>query len=153
MCLKTPPTKTKQKTNLGGKKQSCVSRRKDQRDNSIKGCQMLITHAKKRAAPVSGSLPGLLFARWVMPLLSSVPWKSAFLYSNFSWWDTKENIIKDGKLRMEKGATSFEHAAPIVTSCCHLRWIRWTQHKRAECYKVFESETLATSGLFYSWGV
>lgn len=154
-CAWKPPQqkqKTKQKTNLGGKKQSCVSRRKDQRDNSIKGCQMLITR-KKRAAPVSGSLPGLLFARWVMPLLSSVPWKSAFLYSNFSWWDTKENIIKDGKLRMEKGATSFEHAAPIVTSCCHLRWIRWTQHKRAECYKVFESETLATSGLFYSWGV
>lgn len=49
-CAWKPPQqkqKTKQKTNLGGKKQSCVSRRKDQRDNSIKGCQMLITHAKK----------------------------------------------------------------------------------------------------------
>lgn len=35
--------------------------------------------------PVSSCLPGLLFARWVMPLVSSVEWKSLFLWSSFSW--------------------------------------------------------------------
>lgn len=42
-----------------------------------------------RNAPVSGSLPGLLFARWVLPLLSCVAWKSPFLCSNLSWKGTQ----------------------------------------------------------------
>lgn len=43
----------------------------------------------KRNAPVSGSLPGLLFARWVLPLLPCVAWKSPFLCSNLSWKRTR----------------------------------------------------------------
>lgn len=110
---------------------------------------------KNTNMPVSGCLPGLLFARWVMPLWSSVAWKSLFLCSNFSWWKTKENIngkfiqqkIQEGPLPNTQRLSSeyeYQPRPPNINSVKRTKGMSETRFwERNPCYKW----------PFYSWGI
>lgn len=106
--------------------------------------------------PVSGCLLGLLFARWVMPLLSSVAWTSPFLCSNFSWWkNKKENVNGVWKIHMaekfkllyaQRLSSEYESQPrpPHINSVKQTKGMSDTRFwERNPCHKW----------PFYSWGI
>lgn len=97
--------------------------------------------------PVSGCLPGLLFARRVMPQLSSVAWKSLFLWSNFSWKRAQENVNEYWKIHMaenSKRASGFIYRSSEYLIHSGSKQKGWLIHGfRNPCYKWSS----------YSWGI
>lgn len=89
--------------------------------------------------PVSSCLPGLLFARRVMPQLSSVAWKSLFLWGNFSWKRAQENVNEYWKIHMaenSKRASGF-----IYRSSEYLIFIP-EANKRDDWYMVLRAKPM-----------
>lgn len=91
--------------------------------------------------PGSGCLPGLLFARCVMPLLSSVVWTSPFLCSDFSCWEEKK--VKYSRVFLSSEYQCQPRSAHINSTMETIAMTDTRFRARDPCYKC----------PFYSWGI